>query len=272
MNKPAKFWNLWAPYLKYMEDNFLNPDTITKLMPLIKSPALVIGAGQGILVEQIQKHNITVDGVDNQPLMIEYARKRRNIHLIEADAANLPFEDKQYKTTIIATGIFDFMTDEEMIESIIKDSRRVTADNGTILAAFYRFPPKFESLMKQLDLITPDGHWNCRKFWQTTRLPPLQLIKTIKQKTGDSYLFTILKLIKLHLTAPKAEKRKAKNLKQLWKQIQKDFDNPEDFIQNSPDLVHYRDKSKIRNLFNRLNIPIHDIINLDSCIVVHLKN
>ena len=124
------YFDLWAPYWSYLEDNYLDLESINRLATLVKSPALVVGAGQGIIVEQLRKNGLEADGLDLSPYMIKYAKLRRGIDLIEADARNMPFDDASYQASIIATGVIDFMDDEEQIKLIIHEVMRVTANSG----------------------------------------------------------------------------------------------------------------------------------------------
>lgn len=107
-----RFWNAWAPYLSYIEDNHLDLANIKTLDRIISDPVLIVGAGQGLLVEQLKKTAHKVDGVDLSPEMVKYAWTRRGLRLIEADGRKLPFADNTYATTIIATGVVDFLNDE----------------------------------------------------------------------------------------------------------------------------------------------------------------
>ena len=79
MTESKKIWETWARYLSYVEDSFLNLESIKKLVPFIRSPVLIVGAGQGLLVEELQQQGLAVTGVDYEPRMIEYAEKRRGL-------------------------------------------------------------------------------------------------------------------------------------------------------------------------------------------------
>ncbi len=114
MKKNESYWGSWAPYWSYFEDNFLDIESINKLSATIESPILIIGAGQGILVEQLQNKGFKVDGLELDPQMIKYAKDRRGIDLIQADAGKMPFADNSYRTSIIATGVIDFIDDTEI--------------------------------------------------------------------------------------------------------------------------------------------------------------
>ena len=168
MGNPQQFWDSMAPYLSHIEDNFLNLESINELISFISNPVLVVGAGQGLLVEELRKKSYTVDGIDNNPKMIEYAEKRRGINVIQADATSLPFDDKSYSTTIIATGVVDFMDDEQLIVKIINEAMRVTINNGNILVAFYKIHPASEDFQKRIGIITTDNTYRHRYAFEFT--------------------------------------------------------------------------------------------------------
>ena len=58
MEETKSYWTAWSPYWSHQEDFFLDLDAINKLSAFITSPALIIGAGQGLLVEQLQKKRL----------------------------------------------------------------------------------------------------------------------------------------------------------------------------------------------------------------------
>ncbi len=58
------FWETWAPYLSYVENNHLDLDCIKQLRDAISDPVLVVGAGQGLLVEELQKVGIQLTQVN----------------------------------------------------------------------------------------------------------------------------------------------------------------------------------------------------------------
>ena len=157
MGSPLQFWENLAPYLSHIEDNFLDLESINKLKSIINDPVLIIGAGQGLLVESLQQCGYKVDGIDNNTQMIEYAERRRGIKLIQEDATKLSFDDNSYRTTIIATGVIDYIGDSQLIEKILNEAVRVTTDDGRILVAFYRMHPASEAFQKCAALATKAG-------------------------------------------------------------------------------------------------------------------
>ena len=74
--------------------------------------------------------------------MVIYAKKRRGLDIIQGDAKNMPFANNSYKTSVIASGVVDFINDEEQIQSIINETLRVTDDSGKVFVAFYDDHPR----------------------------------------------------------------------------------------------------------------------------------
>src|SRR5215470_10761785 len=108
----ASFWDLEAPHHGPSENHFLDLPSIRATIRAVREPALVVGAGQGLIVEELHHQGFQCDGVDLSPEMIKYAKLRRGLTLVEADARALPFEAGTYATVIYATGVIDFMADE----------------------------------------------------------------------------------------------------------------------------------------------------------------
>ena len=89
MSDKLFFWEAMAPYLSYIEDNHLDLDSINRLSDVISEPVLIIGAGQGLLVEELKNKGFKVDGIDAEPEMVAYAKKRRNLDLILANGKKM---------------------------------------------------------------------------------------------------------------------------------------------------------------------------------------
>ena len=136
----ANWWKLWAPYWEYLENRHLSTEVMDGFLSGAKSPSLVIGAGQGLIVERLRQQGLKAEGVDLDPEMIAMAKKRRGIELTLADASKLPYKDDSFRTTIIATGVLDYLDNEETIFGIIREAARVTADGGELILTFYKLP------------------------------------------------------------------------------------------------------------------------------------
>jgi len=73
----------------------------------------------------------------------------------------MPFGKGTYRTVIYATGVIDFMMDEEQIRVILKEARRIAEDSGNIFVAFYRFSASTEKFLIKLGLL--NNHVICFK-------------------------------------------------------------------------------------------------------------
>jgi ubiquinone/menaquinone biosynthesis C-methylase UbiE len=121
-----------APHHSKIENNYLDLPSIRRIIHDIHQPALVVGAGQGLIVAELLRKGIQCDGVDLSSEMIRCAKIRRGLNLIQADACAMPFGKGTYRTVIYATGVIDFMMDEEQIRVILEEARRIVADSGNI--------------------------------------------------------------------------------------------------------------------------------------------
>ena len=122
----------------------------------IRQPVLVVGAGQGLIVEELRRQGLRCDGVDLSARMMEYASVRRGLTLVRANATAMPFADGAYETVIIATGVIDFMADSRDIETVIREVNRIVSGTGNVFVAFYRFSAAQKRFMTSLRLLRGD--------------------------------------------------------------------------------------------------------------------
>ena len=273
MVESKSYWTAWSPYWSYQEDFFLDLDAINKLSAFITNPVLIIGAGQGLLVEQLRKKNFMVDGIDSDPHMISYAKKRRGLDLIQANAGNMPFADDSYKTSIIATGVVDFIDDEEQIKSIINEALRVTDKTGKVFVAFYKYHPRVDALLKHTGIITENRLLRFKKLSEMAILSsenPIRFISAVRKEANIGFLRTLFILMRTQLFLPKKEKRESKKLSALWKRAKNELDDPQSLIDCLPELVPYRNGEQIGSLFKKLHFSIKNMFFYDSCTVVQL--
>ena len=265
-------WTAWSAYWSYQEDFFLDLDAVNKLSPRIEDPVLIVGAGQGLLVEQLMKNGFKVDGIELDSEMIKYAKERRGLELIYADARKMPFADGRYKTSIIATGVIDFLNDEEQIKLIMDETRRVTG-SGQVFVAFYKYHPRVEELLRTTYLITNDGLHQMKKMYEMLRLSvdkPIDCISVIRKEANVGFFSALLILIKSEMFLPKKEKVSNKNWSRAWKKAKKELDNPDILIDSVPECIPYRNEQDIRKLFERLGLAVNDMLFYDNCIIAQL--
>lgn len=90
-----KYWDSTSSYFSFIENiEDMNTKDLHPMIPNIKSPALVVGVGQRLLVEELRKKGFGAEGVDFGPQTVTYAQKRRGIILYCANANDMPFEDR----------------------------------------------------------------------------------------------------------------------------------------------------------------------------------
>jgi len=270
MNMNENYWENWAPYWSYFEDNFLDLESIDQLASTIENPVLIVGAGQGMLVEQLQKKGFKVDGLELDPQMIKYAKDRRGIGLIQADAREIPFADNSYRTSIIATGVIDFIDNKELIESIINEALRVTDDTGDVLAAFYKYHPKVEDMLRYAGLITDNGYCHFRRLYELSRLSPMESIKAIKKEANISMLNAFVFTVRTQMFLPRKEKKLMKNWAKIWKKVNEERDDAQLLIDTVPEKIPYRSREQIQRLFENINVPIRNMSFYYSCTIAQL--
>src|SRR5580692_11705069 len=105
MTSPSNLWDAMAPHHSKIENSYLDLPSIRRIIHDIHQPALVVGAGQGLIVAELLRMGIQCDGVDLSAEMIRCAKIRRGLDLVQANACALPFENGTYRTIIYATGV-----------------------------------------------------------------------------------------------------------------------------------------------------------------------
>ena len=271
MNDNTNYWDSWAPYLSYLEDNYLDIESLNQLLGLVTSPILIVGAGQGLLVESLRQRGHVVDGVDYSSEMVKYAEKRRGIKLFHTDAAQMPFDDNKYASSIVATGVIDFITDSDKIKAIIVEVKRVTTNSGEILVAFYQMHPKVEKLMRYIGLISKDDQWCFRRTYEIMSRTPAEFFTEIRKDPNVSTLGAILTIIRTEIFMPKKEKAGTKRWKEAWERAKVEMGNPEKLISCAPENYPYRNRMQIQNLFKSMNVSLKNIIALKSCVIAQLS-
>lgn len=265
MDDTSTFWQAVAPYLSYIEGNFLNLEAIRKLTASITDPVLVVGAGQGLLVEELVKKGHRVDGLERSAEMVEYAQKRRGLKLVQADAASMPFDDNSYSTSIIATGVVDLMDDEHLVKQIVDETRRVTADTGQVLVAFYGIDPAMEEFLKTLGLIA-DGRLHQRRLFQLGRLKPTAFVGAVRREARLGLFAALRALLRVRVGLPKATKRATR----MWTRLWREAEDPDLIINSMVEVIPFRTEPDIRDLFRRFGVPIKDVQVFDTCTVAQL--
>ena len=270
MSDTIEFWDSMASFLETSGKVFLDVESLDQLYDIISDPVLIVGAGNGLLVEPLRNKGYNVDGVDISPKMVEYAEKLRGIKLTLADGAHMPFDDNAYNTSIIATGVLDFLDDDKKALEIIKETKRVTRDSGVILAAFYRYHPRIEEFMRYVGLISKNDEWLLRESFKSSTLSGGEYFSYLRQNLDVSLVGTVMSMIKVMMFLPKKEKVAMKAIKVAWDKFKKEVDAPYSYIECLPERVPYRNEKQIKKLLSDIGFPIKEFRTLYGCFVARL--
>lgn len=265
MTCSTDFWDALAPHHSAIENSYLDLQSLRRIQPEIRSPVLVVGAGQGIIVAALQAQGFQCDGVDLSAEMIRYARLRRGLDLVHADARALPFANGAYKTILYATGVIDFMSEDEEIRGIINEGRRIADSSGNIFVAFYRFSAATEDFVIKLGLLK-NNVLRFRELLKIYRLTPLQTMSWVAERSKLSYSGAVMLALRCWAFSSWQEKRNAFQMQKIFRNA----DQAGTLIQAAPENQVYRNEAEIRNLFARLAIPIRQLGTSGSCHMVRI--
>ncbi len=261
----AAFWDALAPYHAAIENSYLDLPSLRQIIHEIQGPVVVVGAGQGLIVAEIRKRGFPCDGVDLSPEMIRYAKLRRGIQLVQADARAMPFPDRTYQTVIYATGVVDFTDDEAGIRAMLTEGRRIAAGAGKVFVAFYRFSPAQENFLSKVGLLS-NHVIALRESLGLYLLNPARMVTWVANRAGVSRLRALALVLRLSALTTRQERRMTFRMRTIVRKMA----NPESFISAAAEKHPYRDAPEIRRLFNRLEIPMKRLETCSSCFMVQL--
>ena len=262
---PLAFWDVLAPHLSFIEDNYLDARSARRLMSQLQEPVLVVGAGQGLIVAEIRKKGIRCDGVDWSAEMVKFAQLRRGIDLIQAEGSALPIADGAYATVIYATGVIDFMGDERAITAMLREGRRVAKDSGKMLIAFYRQSDALESFMAAVGLLKGNVV-AVKESLELYLLNPVQVTAWAAKRTGRSSLGAAALMLRMLLLTTMQEKMLTFKMQKVFRRL----DDPKLLLDAAPQSQPYRNETEIRRLFDRLKIPVQELERFASCYIARI--
>ena len=197
--------------------------------------------------------------------MIRYAKTRRGLTCVQADARALPFGEGTYETIIYATGVVDFIGDEEQISVIMNEARRVINPSGNIFVAFYRLSAASEDFLKRLGLLRKSV-LSIRESLEIYRLNPVQTIAWVARKAEAGYFRAGILTLRSWALSTMREKTHAFAMQRVFRKM----DHANSVINAFPERQPYRNEPDIRNLFKRLAIPMKKLEASRSCYIVQI--
>jgi ubiquinone/menaquinone biosynthesis C-methylase UbiE len=266
MSDTGDFWDSLAPQHWRIENSYFKLNGLNRISSEIRPPVLVVGAGQGLIVEELLKRGMPCVGIDLSAEMIRYAASRRGITLVRANATALPFARESFGTIIFATGVIDFTDDECAIRAMLEEGKRALMSSGTMFAAFYRMSSSSEQFLENLGLLE-SGKLQYRQILEFYRLPPAQALRWIAAKSGVSKSAAALQSIRCWLLSTLEEKRNAVSMQRMFA----DRKVAEALLESAPISQPYRNEEAIHSLLARLGYPLNMLYSLPNCHIAQLK-
>jgi SAM-dependent methyltransferase len=265
MKPSADYWDALAPHHSSIENNFFDLPSLRRIVHDIHQPVLVVGAGQGLIVAALRKSGLRCDGVDLSAEMISYAKTRRGLRLVRADARAMPFGNGAYETIIYATGVVDFIGDETQIRLILNEARRIVTQSGKVLVAFYRYSAASEAFLARLGLLK-NNMLSVREALEIYRLNPFQTIAWVAKRAEAGYVRAMLLSLRSWALSTRQEKTIALNMQRIIRKTE----HAASLINAFPLTQPYRNEPEIRNLFKRLAIPLKELDASSSCYIAQI--
>ena len=260
------FWDTLAPHHWLVENNYLDVSSVRLILADMRQPVLVVGAGQGLIVEELRRRGLRCDGIDLSATMLEYARVRRGLTLVRANATAMPFADGTYETVIIATGVIDFMADSRDIETAMREANRIVSGTGSVFVAFYRFSAAQRRFLTSLGLLRDDT-LRVRSALALHRLGFGELVAWVAKTAGVTVFRALLLCIGTGLRSTKQERATALATRRVIAQA----GDSAALIEAAPERQPYRDKPAIGRLLEGLSMRIEDWQTSGSCHLVRVS-
>jgi SAM-dependent methyltransferase len=153
----SKMVRVWSCY----ENRGFSPRTTQGILPVIKSPVLLVGGGAGLNPRFFIENGYQIESIDNCPEMIRHAKQVRNIDILHCDARHTPFADGSFKSVILSTGVLNAanLYQESYLNQILSEVERLTEPGGKVVVAYLQEVGEIEYICKHLQLQTvPSKH------------------------------------------------------------------------------------------------------------------
>jgi len=146
-------WSVMATVWACYETMGVSPDTLPAIQNQLKSPILIIGGGGGINLKYLRDQGFEVEAIDDNPNMIDYAKRVRGLEITQSSGTALPFEDQRFNSVIFATGVYNRVSlYEPFALGLMDEAVRVSKPDATIVAGFFLSDPKLEYIFRILNL------------------------------------------------------------------------------------------------------------------------
>lgn len=192
--------NTIDPLLKNLRIKILEESLIQK-----ESLVLDVCCGTGDQSFYYAQKSDYVFGVDLDFHMIDLAKKRKqqtkhnNPNFIISDASNLPFQDDYFDLVSICLALHE--KNQELINKIISEMKRVVKKGGTIMIIDYNVPLPRNLLalfIRTIEFMAGKDHFNCfSKYIQLGGIDKVLKQNNLEAKENLFLMNRIIKLVKI---------------------------------------------------------------------------
>jgi ubiquinone/menaquinone biosynthesis C-methylase UbiE len=268
------WWSTWAPVWDLMEDRHFGTSVTESLMDQIQSGVLIIGAGQGLIVRHLARKGLSAIGLDINPEMVQIAKKKYNLDIIEGDAGSLPFEKETFSTVIISSGVVDYGADESMIATFINEAKRVCRPGGKILMAFYRISEPIEKIYKRIGIIDSHNVYHMTRIFDINEIAavsPTKCMPLIQKWTGKNRLRVGFEWAWVGLSQPKEFMGERDWINNIFTKGEELGLSRKTLLDSVPDTLPYRTKKEIEALLGSIHVEYKEIREFYDCSVVVIE-
>jgi SAM-dependent methyltransferase len=265
MTNASDFWDALAPFHAELEDTYFDLASVRRLLPQIRSPVLVVGGGQGLIVADLRKKGFECDGVDLSAEMVRHAKLRRGIELMHVDARAMPFTAESYETVIFATGVVDFTGHDDEVRLLLKEGKRVARHSGHIFVAFYKLSAAQETFLTNVGLLS-NAELAFRRSLELYLLGPVQTLNWVAASAHLSRFRAALALLRMSALCTMRERRMTLQTRRIINRMP----DPRALIEVAPEKQPYRNEREIDKMFQRLGMLIEKLSVFKSCFIVRI--
>lgn len=190
------YWDYLAPGWSIWEYMGMSEKSLLPCLNRIRSPILVVGAGQGQLVEALTIRSFKIVGLDGSMEMVAAAKQRRGLNLIPGLAESLPFIGNYFNTVILTTGVLDLMK-PSTIDLILDEVRRITLPHALVIIGFFSPSEKIRYSASRLGYMAGWRQYQSRLWaiWFANR-NPVRWANLVAHWTGCSAVEAALRVIR----------------------------------------------------------------------------
>jgi len=169
-------WDGVAPFWRCVESRGLAHKHLQKCAAYFDSPVLVVGAGQGLLMESLCRLGYEVQGIDQSEKMASCAIARRGFDISVMSAAMLEFPSRSFASVVVATGVLipDYPS---TARKILSECTRVCRKGGAILVSALATSEDIVEVIRRLGLLKKRTYDLSRihRLWLNRRHRSLQI-------------------------------------------------------------------------------------------------